>query len=67
VFGLKEALDATALCTAFVGGALIASNSDARVVFAVSGGCALLVAVAATVLLLRQGVVTRPRARAIPA
>ena len=35
VFGLKDSLDAVALCAAFVGGALIASHADARVVFAV--------------------------------
>jgi MFS family permease len=62
VFGLKDALDATALCSAFVLGALIASHSDARVVFAVAGGAALLVAIPATVLLLRSGVVARPSA-----
>ena len=44
VFGLKDSLDAVALCAAFVGGALIASHSDARVVFAVSGAAALIVA-----------------------
>jgi MFS family permease len=67
VFGLKDALDAAALCTAFVVGALIASHSDARVVFAVSGASALIVAVLATVLLLRQGVVNRPRTNVIAA
>ncbi len=59
VFGLKDALDATALCTAFVAGGLIASVAGARAVFAVSGAAALLVAAAATVLLLRAGVVRR--------
>lgn len=57
VFGLKDSLDATALCLAFVGGGLVASIADARVTFAVSGAAALLVAVAATGLLLRAGVV----------
>lgn len=57
VFGLKDSLDATALCVAFAGGGLIASIADARVTFAVSGAAALLVAVAATGLLLRAGVV----------
>jgi hypothetical protein len=61
VFGLKDALDATALCAAFVVGALIVSHSDARVAFAVSGIAALMVAVVAIVMLLRAGVVTRPR------
>jgi MFS family permease len=60
VFGLKDALDATALCAAFVVGAVIVSHSDARVAFAVSGIAALIVAVVATVMLLRSGVVTRP-------
>jgi MFS family permease len=57
VFGLKDALDAAALCSAFVAGGLIATIADARVTFAVSGAAALLVAAAATVLLLRAGVV----------
>jgi MFS family permease len=61
VFGLKDSLDAAALCTAFVAGGLIASIADARVTFAVSGVAALLVAAAATVLLLRAGVVHRSR------
>ncbi len=61
VFGLKDSLDAVALCGAFVGGALIASHSDARVVFAVGGAAALVAALASTALLLRAGVVTRPR------
>lgn len=60
VFGLKDSLDAIALCGAFVGGAVIASHSDARVVFAVGGGAALIAALASSVLLLRAGVVTRP-------
>jgi len=60
VFGLKDSLDAVALCGAFVGGALIASHSDARVVFAVGGGAALVAALVSTALLLRAGVVTRP-------
>ena len=64
VFGLKDSLDAAALCTAFVAGGLIASIADARVTFAVSGIAALLVAAAATVLLLRAGVV-HPRARRV--
>ena len=59
VFGLKDSLDAVALCAAFVGGALIASHSDARVVFAGAGAAALIVALVSTVLLLRTGVVTR--------
>ena len=61
VFGLKDSLDAAALCSAFVAGGLIASIADARVTFAVSGAAALLVAAAATVLLLRAGVVHRSR------
>jgi hypothetical protein len=61
VFGLKDALDAAALCTAFVIGALIASHSDARVAFAVSGASALIVAGLATVMLLREGVVHSSR------
>ena len=61
VFGLKDSLDAVALCAALVGGALIASHSDARVVFAASGTAALVAALASTVLLLRAGVVTSPR------
>ena len=61
VFGLKDSLDAVALCAAFVGGALIASHSDARVVFAVSGAAALIVALVSTALLLRAGVVRRTR------
>ncbi len=61
VFGLKDSLDAAALCSAFVAGGLIASTAGARVTFAVSGAAALLVAAAATVLLLRAGVVQRPR------
>ncbi len=64
VFGLKDSLDAMALCGAFVGGALIASHSDARIVFAVSGAAALVAALVSTGLLLRTGVVTRPRRRA---
>ncbi len=60
VFGLKDSLDAVALCGAFVGGALIASHSDARVVLAVGGGAALVAALVSTALLLRAGVVTRP-------
>jgi hypothetical protein len=60
VFGLKDSLDAMALCGAFVVGALIASHSDARVVFAVGGAAALVAALASAVLLLRAGVVTRP-------
>jgi len=66
VFGLKDSLDAVALCGAFVAGALIASHSDARVVFAVGGAAALVAALVSTVLLLRAGVVTRGR-RATPA
>jgi MFS family permease len=62
VFGLKDALDATALCGAFVVGAVIVSHSDARVAFAVSGVSALIVAVVATVMLLREGVVVTRRA-----
>ncbi len=62
VFGLKDSLDAMALCGAFVGGALIASHSDARIVFAVSGAAALVAALASTGLLLRAGVVRRPHA-----
>ena len=58
VFGLKDSLDAVALCAAFVGGALIASHADARVVFAVSGAAALVVALVSTALLLRAGVVS---------
>ena len=61
VFGLKDSLDAAALCSAFVAGGLIASIADARVTFAVSGAAALLVAAAATVLLLRAGVVHSSR------
>ena len=60
-FGLKDSLDAVALCAAFVGGALIATHTDARVVFAVSGAAALLVALVSTGLLLRAGVVAAPR------
>jgi hypothetical protein len=60
-FGLKDALDAVALCAAFVGGALIASHTDARIVFAVSGAAALLVALVGTGMLLRAGVVAAPR------
>ena len=63
VFGLKDSLDAVALCAAFVGGALIASHSDARVVFAVAGAAALTVALVSTGLLLRAGVVRRVRLR----
>ncbi|HEX8158366.1 MAG TPA: MFS transporter, partial [Solirubrobacteraceae bacterium] len=44
VFGLKDSLDAMAFCTAFVVGGLIASLSDSRVVFALAGIGALLVA-----------------------
>ena len=62
VFGLKDSLDAIALCGAFVGGALIASHSDARIVFAVAGGAAIVAALASTALLLRAGVVSRPHA-----
>ncbi len=65
VFGLKDALDATALCTAFVAGGAIASLTDARVTFAVSGAAALLVAAAATPLLLRAGLARHPRRLAI--
>jgi MFS family permease len=61
VFGVKDSLDAMALCGAFLGGALIASHSDARVVFAVGGAGALVAAVASTALLLRAGVVSRTR------
>jgi MFS family permease len=61
VFGLKDSLDAVALCAAFVGGALIASHSDARVVFAIAGAAALVAALASTALLLHAGVVSRPR------
>ena len=53
VFGLKDSLDAIAFCTAFVAGGLIASVSDSRAVFAVSGGGALLAAGLATVMLHR--------------
>ena len=67
VFGLKDSLDAMALCGAFVAGALIASHSDARVVFAVGGAAALVAALASTALLLRAGVVTRPRRGAVTA
>ena len=63
VFGLKDSLDAVALCAAFVGGALIASHTDARVVFAVSGAAALAVALVSTALLLRSGVVSGLRVR----
>ena len=63
VFGLKDSLDAVALCAAFVGGALIASHTDARVVFAVSGAAALIVALVSTALLLRAGVVSGLRIR----
>ena len=63
VFGCKDSLDAVALCAAFVGGALIASHSDARVVFAVAGAAALTVALVSTGLLLRAGVVRRVRLR----
>jgi MFS family permease len=59
VFGVKDSLDAMALCGAFLGGAAIASHSDARVVFAVGGAAALVAAVASTALLLRAGVVSR--------
>lgn len=67
VFGLKDSLDAAALCSAFVAGGLIASIADARVTFAVSGAAALLVAAVATVLLLRAGVVHRRLRRVSPA
>ena len=67
VFGLKDSLDAVALCAAFVGGALIASHSDARVVFAVSGAAALIAALVSTALLLRAGVVRRTRVGPSPA
>jgi MFS family permease len=60
VFGLKDSLDAVALCGAFVGGALIASHSDARVVFLVGGAAGLIAALVSTALLLRAGVVTWP-------
>ncbi|MDX6705518.1 MAG: hypothetical protein QOI48_1364 [Solirubrobacteraceae bacterium] len=53
VFGLKDSLDAMAFCMAFVVGGLIASLSDSRVVFAVSGIGALLVAALTTALLRR--------------
>jgi hypothetical protein len=53
VFGLKDSLDAIAFCAAFVVGGLIASVSDSRAVFAVSGGGALLAAGLATVMLHR--------------
>jgi len=56
VFGLKDSLDAIAFCAAFVVGGLIASVSDSRVVFAVSGGGALLAAGLATVMLHRTRV-----------
>lgn len=65
VFGLKDSLDAMALCGAFVAGALIASHSDARVVFAVGGAAAIVAALASTALLLRAGVVSRPRRGAV--
>jgi MFS family permease len=64
VFGLKDSLDAMALCAAFVVGALIAAHSDARIVFAVGGAAALVAALASTAMLLRAGVVSRPRTRA---
>ena len=51
VFGLKDSLDAVAFCTAFVAGGLIASLGDARAVFAVAGGAALLVAALGAVAL----------------
>ena len=63
VFGLKDSLDAMALCAAFVGGALIASHTDARVVFAISGAAALVVALVSTGLLLRAGFLTGVRVR----
>jgi MFS family permease len=56
VFGLKDSLDALAFCVAFGGGGLIASLSDSRAVFAVSGGGALLAAGLATVMLHRTRV-----------
>jgi MFS family permease len=56
VFGLKDSLDAIAFCTAFVTGGLIASVSDSRAVFAVSGGGALLAAGLAAVMLHRTRV-----------
>ena len=49
VFGLKDSLDATAFCTAFAIGGLLGSLAGPRVVFAVAGGGALLVAVLAAV------------------
>ena len=67
VFGLKDSFDAVALCAAFVGGALIASHSDARIVFAVGGGAAIVAALASTALLLRGGVVSRPSGSLRPA
>jgi MFS family permease len=51
VFGLKDSLDAVAFCTAFAGGGLLASLTDSRVVFAVSGVGALLAAALATMAL----------------
>ncbi len=56
VFGLKDSLGAMAFCAAFVVGGVIASVSDSRVVFAVSGGGALLAAGLATVVLHRTRV-----------
>jgi MFS family permease len=51
IFGLKDSLDAIAFCSAFIAGGLIASLSDARIVFATSGGSALLVATLAAIAL----------------
>jgi MFS family permease len=51
VFGLKDSLDSLAFCTAFVGGGVIATLGGSRMVFAVSGAAALLVAVLAAVML----------------
>jgi MFS family permease len=67
VFGLKDALDAVAFCAAVAGGGLIASLSDSRAVFAISGAGALLAAAVATGVLRRARVRTaasgeRPRA-----
>jgi MFS family permease len=60
VFGLKDALDAIAFCAAVAGGGLIASLSDSRAVFAISGAGALVVAAVAT------GVLRRARLRTAP-
>jgi MFS family permease len=53
VFGLKDSLDAIAFCTAFAVGGLLGSLVGSRVVFAVAGCGALVVAAAAAVALRR--------------